>query len=201
VCAELASVVGGDGLHSVSHVWQQQPYGGFCGVCSVLSVCEFLHEDEVCGAFREGEYRPLAVLSDDGVHLPVAKARAVGLSGSVVYARAVGYVPHFRRAVGFSVAVVLHLVAAVRCEAARLITTYVLVNQLVGDGLALLLHITRHLFGRPVIVLYVPQRLPNDYLVLLAVGRGALAPRHGHILRLEPHVLAVLCAVPLQLAA
>jgi len=108
VCAGLAAVVRCDGLHSVAPVWEQLPYGGFGCMRSILTVCELLYEQEVGGAFREGEYGSLAVLSDDCVHFPVAEACAVCFDGAVVDARATRDVPHFRRAVGSAVAVILH---------------------------------------------------------------------------------------------
>jgi len=118
-------------------------------------VRELLHKDEVGGAFREGEYRASAVLAHDGVHLLFAKARAVGLGWPVVYAYAARDILYFCRAIWPAVAVVLHLVAAVGGQLARIVSAYVLVNQLVGDVLALPPHIACHLLGRPVIVPYV----------------------------------------------
>jgi len=88
VCRELASVVGGDAL-DLRPVWVEQPDHCHGGFPCLLAVFEPLHDDEVSGAFRQGE-NGMSVGIQDGVHLPVSEPLAVRLLGALVYAGAVG---------------------------------------------------------------------------------------------------------------
>ena len=82
VSCELAPVVGGDGLYPLS-VGVQQPDDGLCRCVGLASILELFDEQEVSGAFREGE-DGVSVVVDDGVHFPVSVPFAVSLFWPVV---------------------------------------------------------------------------------------------------------------------
>jgi len=69
VRGELAAVISGDGLDEPP-VRVEQPDRGHSRLVSPPTVRQPLHDDEIRGAFGDGEYGvPIGV--QDGVHLPV----------------------------------------------------------------------------------------------------------------------------------
>ena len=89
VFGELGPVVGGDGA-DVPFKGLEELYDELCHSLRVLAFGRLGHEELLCGALHQGDDGALAVLSDDGVHLPVAEAGlCVDHCGSFVYADAV----------------------------------------------------------------------------------------------------------------
>ena len=73
VFSELGSVVGGDGEDMVFER-AQHLYDKPCHSLGILAFWGFGHKHLLGGAFDKGEDDALAVLPEDGVHLPVSEA-------------------------------------------------------------------------------------------------------------------------------
>ena len=111
VLRKLAAVVRGYRLQGLPFVRQKQPPHGFRHRSGLLSLFEFLHEQEVRAPFRQRQ-DGVAVLVHDEVHLPISETTAVGFHRTLVYAYAVTDV----RSLGFmpagGLALIFHLMAA-----------------------------------------------------------------------------------------
>ncbi len=89
VFGELGSVVCGDGT-DVPFKGFEELYDKLCDSLCVLAPGRLCHEEFLCGALDQRDYGALAVLSDDGVHLPIAESGPlVHHGGSFVDADAV----------------------------------------------------------------------------------------------------------------
>ena len=91
VVGEQGNVVGGDGedvtLEGAQHLYDEHGHG-----LGVLAFRELCHEEFLCGALDQCDDGALAVIADDGVHIPVAEAGlCVNNGGTQVDAHAVLY--------------------------------------------------------------------------------------------------------------
>ena len=73
VLGELGSVVCGDGT-DVPFKGFEELYDKLCDSLRVLAPGRLCHEEFLCGALDQRDYGALAVLADDGVHLPVTES-------------------------------------------------------------------------------------------------------------------------------
>lgn len=167
----------------------------------MLSLGQPLHQYHVGAPFGKCHYGALAVFPHYGIHLPVPETCSVSFGRPLVYAYAVGYVLYSGGTVEPAVTVVFHLMPAMGCEFAATVGANMPVYQLMGYALAAFPHVSRYLFGRPVLLFEKIKRLPYDCRILRAVGRSALSAFHGLGLCLVPQVVAFLRGITANLTA
>ena len=165
-------------------------------VC-VLAVLKFARNQEVRAALCEREDSPLAILPDDGVHFPISKALTISLDRSVMYADSVWYIFNLCSAVFSPMSVVFHLVTAMLLQS--LIAPNMLVDTLMRDLLTFLAQVSRYLFRRPLVLLKIEQRLPNQLGFLARVAGGSFLPSVSHGLGFVPKVVPFCRGIALDL--
>lgn len=108
---------------------------------------------------------------DDGVHLPVAEACAVGLFRAVMYACAARDVGGLGHGTHPRPPVVFETVREMACEPSRRVGVHVVVDGLLADGRPLLAQHAGRLSGRPPLVHYHTLHTPPQQGVLAATPR------------------------------
>ena len=83
VVGELGAVVGGDGEYGVGE-GKQEAHDDASQGAGVLALGAFCHECFFCQALDEGDDDAASARADDGVHLPVAEASALGHDGGAL---------------------------------------------------------------------------------------------------------------------
>ncbi len=134
-------------------------------------------------------------------NLKIAKAFAVGLGRSVVYACAVWYVGGFGwLAAAFWSSSEVGM-SAVTTQFPAFIGVYDVVNGLYGYGNAFFGQHSADLFGRPLVVDNHLFYAPHQHAVEFLVACGTLSAFKGFGMGLFPQIVAFGCGVALQLAA
>ena len=190
VFRELAAVIRGDGLQSLTLVRQEHPPHGFGHRYGLFSVLELFHEQEVRTPFRECE-DGVAVPVNDEVHLPVTETTAVGLGRTPVYAHTVADVRGLGLMPAGGLALILHPMAAVRGEISAFITADDGVDGLMRDIYTFTPEASGYLPGRP--LLLTDQFCNAPFLhgrQTSVAGRMTLAG-FRHVMCLVPYILAV----------
>ena len=182
-------------------VREQQSDDDFSQRFRMLPLRQLLHKQHVCAPFGKCDNRPFAVLSHDGIHLPVSEAFAVGFLRSFMDAYPLGYVLYFCGAFRASVPVILHFMAAMGGEFSAFVSADVAIYKLVGDKFASAFHVGRDLLGRPVLVFEQFQCLPYDCRIFRSVGGSPLSALNCLVVCLVPQVVAFFCRVAPYLAA
>ena len=96
VFCKFAAVVGGYRFDGAD-VWRQFPDRSLQHIVSIFTVGQFGDDGVIDAAFDQREHGIFLACPDDKVHLPVAKARAIGLWWALVDARSVGDIGRFGR--------------------------------------------------------------------------------------------------------
>lgn len=199
VFGELGPVVGGDGA-DVPFKGLEELYDELCHSLGVLAFGRLGHEELLCGALDQGDDGALAVLSDDGVHLPVAEAGlCVDHGRALVYAHAIpdGDARTHRPSP------VLEVVGQVGVQrAASLLVQPDKVVYPLGRHTvpAVAAHDTDNSLRGPV-SLEERDDLPPQALCHTPCSPGDVFPHVGELLRVYPDVMPIHVQVPFYLPA
>lgn len=150
VCRELRSVIRRNAANRVT-IRKQQSDNRLRQRNGPFAMLEPRHQQHIGFTFRQCEYGAPLPLSEDQVHLPIAKPRAVGLCRSIVDADTIGYRDGPIRTCPQFVMSVLHVMVGVLREFSRMVGADHAIDRLVRDGYALHAQITCNLHGRPLL--------------------------------------------------